>query len=145
MKAKDFVNRIKVYYRVKNSLPVKIGEVAKNFFVLNFRKQGFDDNGAQRWQPRKGQLSFNGIARVSKKSESGRAILVKSGDLRKSIRVKSSSMRKIIISSDLPYSKAHNEGNKRLPQRKFIGESANLNKQIKSIITKSIKNALLGK
>jgi phage gpG-like protein len=145
MRAKDFINRIKAYERNKRTLPIIIGETAKNFFQDNFKKQGFDDNGVKRWQARKGQVSFNGLARVSKKSESGRAILVKTGDLRNSIRVKSASMRKIVIATDLDYSKIHNDGSNKMPQRQFIGESANLNKKIVELISTNIKNALLGK
>lgn len=137
MKPKEFNDRIKLFLRLRRTLPILLGNKAKNFFVENFRKQGFDDNGVEKWQPRK----FSGLAR--QKKDSGRAILVKTGNLRRSIRVKSASMNKIIIGSDLDYSAVHNYGTNKMPQRKFIGDSENLRKELTKTITKEIKKALL--
>ena len=137
MKPKEFNDRIKLFLRLRRTLPVLLGNKAKNFFVANFRKQGFDDKGVEKWQPRK----FNGLAR--QKKDSGRAILVKTGNLRRSIRVKSASMSKIVISSDLDYAAVHNDGTNKMPQRKFIGDSENLRKELTKTITKEIKKALL--
>lgn len=89
-----------------------MGTDAKNHFVKSFRNQGFEDDSIQKWKPRKGEIMGSGIAKVTKKSKSSRAILVKSGDLRRSVRVISKSYRSIVIGSDLPYAQRHNDGEK---------------------------------
>jgi phage gpG-like protein len=123
---------------------VEIGNTAKNFFVENFRKQGFDDKTVQRWKPRK---------RTTYKTKSGkvvddttRAILVKTGDLRRSIiRVPNRSALNVKIQTDLPYAKVHNEGLRagrgkgfKMPKRQFIGDSYNLNEKVKAVIVKRL-------
>lgn len=107
----------KVRRTLENSI-VEVGNTAKNFFVENFRKQGFDDKTVEKWQKRK-KVERKG--RGSKKSaaelgtvrsvKSGRAILVKTGDLRRSIiRIPNRSALNVKIQTDLPYAKIHNEG-----------------------------------
>ena len=125
---------------------VEIGNTAKNFFVENFRKQGFDDKSVQKWKPRK---------RTTYKTKSGkvvddttRAILVKTGDLRRSIiRVPNRSALNVKIQTDLPYAKVHNEGLMgkafgkhpfKMPKRQFIGDSYNLNEKVKAVIVKRL-------
>lgn len=123
---------------------VEIGNTAKNFFVENFRKQGFDDKTVQRWKPRK---------RTTYKTKSGkvvddttRSILVKTGDLRRSIiRVPNRSALNVKIQTDLPYAKVHNDGLRagrgkgfKMPKRPFIGDSYNLNEKVKAVIVKRL-------
>lgn len=76
-----------------------MGTEAKNHFTMSFRNQGFTDASLQRWKERK--RNKKGI---------GRAILVKSGDLRRSIRIVSKNHTHVIIGSDLPYARVHNDG-----------------------------------
>lgn len=78
------------------SLPKKVGAEVVNFALQNFRRQGFLGASVTPWQPRK-----------SKRSGS---ILVKSGKGRRSIRIMQSSLDTVMVGSDLPYMKAHNEG-----------------------------------
>ena len=59
-----------------------IGNEAKNFFVENFRKQGFDDKSVKHWQPRKIETDRKS------RNKGARAILVKSGDLRRLSRLR---------------------------------------------------------
>lgn len=132
---------------------VLIGNEAKNHFVGNFEKQGFDDRTVEKWERRK---KFEAKGRGSKKSakeygtirsvRAGRAILVKRGDLRRSI------IRGLInkfnlsvkVKTDLDYAKIHNDGLMgrawgkhpfKMPKRKFIGDSYNLNEKVKKILT----------
>ena len=126
---------------VKDSVNI-MGTEAVKFYTLNFRKQGFDDNGIDKWQPRKNEF-FSGIARVRKRERlaSGRAILVKSGALRRSLRYYRNGLTSVMITSNLPYADAHNTGVKgRLPKRQFIGNSANLDKIILRKFDKRIYN-----
>jgi phage gpG-like protein len=80
---------------VKKTLPIEVGDEAVSHFQSNFPEQGFD---GQRWKPRKNDKT------------PGRAILTKSGRLKRSIRRKLATFAKIVISTDVPYAKIHNEG-----------------------------------
>ena len=130
---------------------VEIGNTAKNFFVENFRKQGFDDKSVQKWKPRK---------RTTYKTKSGklvddttRAILVKEGDLRRSIiRVPNRAAMSVKIQTNLDYAKIHNEGLMgkafgkhpfKMPKRQFIGDSYNLNEKVKAVIVKRLDKIFL--
>ena len=85
--------------RAVSQLPRIIGAVAVRFSDDNFRKGGFDGDSfipwAQRKQAQKGK---------------GRAILIKSGRLRRSVRVLRTGQDHVVIGTDVPYARAHNEG-----------------------------------
>ncbi len=111
--------------RMKNDLPVVLGNTAVNHFVQSFRNQGFLDESASAWAPRK-------------TADSGRATLVKTGNLRRSIRVAYATWSKISVISDTDYSHIHNYGGIakawgkttfRMKQRRFMGFSHELNKK----------------
>jgi phage gpG-like protein len=142
--------KIAAFNNLKGTLPTLLGNDAVNFFKNSFRKQGWEDEGMQRWKPRKGEVNA-GISRVSKKSGSGRAILVKSGDLKKSIIVELANWRKIRITSNLPYAAIHNEGLKgsawgkhpfQMPKRKFMGRSRKLHNNLRAKIETKINSAM---
>jgi phage gpG-like protein len=123
---------------------VEVGNTAKNFFVENFRKQGFDDKTVQRWKPRKRTTYKTKSGRIV--NDTTRAILVKTGDLRRSIiRVPNRSALNVKIQTDLIYAKVHNDGLRagrgkgfKMPKRQFIGDSYNLNEKVKAVIVKRL-------
>jgi phage gpG-like protein len=125
---------------------VEIGNTAKNFFVENFRKQGFDDKTVEKWEARKKKTYRTKSGKVV--DDTTRAILVKTGDLRRSIiRVPNRSALNVKIQTDLPYAKVHNEGLMgkafgkhpfKMPKRQFIGDSYNLNEKVKAVIVKRL-------
>lgn len=123
---------------------VEVGNTAKNFFVENFRKQGFDDKTVQRWKPRKRTTYKTKSGRIV--NDTTRAILVKEGDLRRSIiRVPNRAAMSVKIQTDLIYAKVHNEGLRAgrgkgfiMPKRQFIGDSYNLNEKVKAVLVKRL-------
>jgi phage gpG-like protein len=132
--------KIRAFNALKTVLPVLVANDAKNFFFNSFRKQGWEDEGVQRWAPRKSNVN-----------NKGRAILVKTGDLRKSLYVEQADWGKVRISSDLPYSAIHNEGLKgkafgkhpfQMPKRKFMGRSRKLHNQLKTLMEKKINGSM---
>ena len=139
-KAKKF-NMRKVQRETRSAMErsiVLIGNEARKFFIDNFRKQGFDDKHVEKWQPRK---------KADKRA--GRAILVKTGDLRRSIirQPVNKAQLKVKISSDLPYSRIHNDGlmgrawgkhSFKMPKRQFMGDSWNLNEKMKGVIVRQL-------
>ena len=123
---------------------VEVGNTAKNFFVENFRKQGFDDKTVEKWKARKKKKYTTKSGKVV--DDTTRAILVKTGDLRRSIiRVPNRSALNVKIQTDLIYAKVHNEGLRAgrgkgfiMPKRQFIGDSYNLNEKVKAVIVKRL-------
>ena len=123
---------------------VEIGNTAKNFFVENFRKQGFDDKTVEKWKARKKKTYRTKSGKVV--DDTTRAILVKTGDLRRSIiRVPNRSALNVKIQTDLIYAKVHNDGLRagrgkgfKMPKRQFIGDSYNLNEKVKAVIVKRL-------
>ncbi len=81
-------------------LPIVVGNEIVNFSKESFNKQGWHDNTFMPWRKRKGNL----------KKSKGRAILVQSGRLRRSIRVTRNTGNTVVVGSDVPYAKIHNEG-----------------------------------
>jgi phage gpG-like protein len=82
-------------------LPQILGNEAVNFFLDNFKMQGWQgDSGLMPWEKRK---------KIDKKNP-GRPILVKSGELRRSVRITAISTNAVHIGTDKPYGRIHNEG-----------------------------------
>jgi len=80
------------------NLPVWAGNAALNFFKDSWRRQGFIDSRFERWPKRRND-----------RDGKGRAILVSSGALRRSLRLRTGGTW-FEIYTDVPYAKAHNEG-----------------------------------
>ncbi|NDC40422.1 MAG: hypothetical protein EBZ77_02570 [Chitinophagia bacterium] len=78
-------------------LPSLLGAEVVRFSMSAFRAQAWEGNP---WKPRA----------ANAKNNKGRAILVKSGRLRRSIRVLRTTTAVVVVGSDVPYAKAHNEG-----------------------------------
>lgn len=135
---------------IVNNAPRAVGSLAAKHFRENFTKQGFDDDGVRKWADRKSQRT----------KDKGRAILIKTGRLQRSIRVRRANTQEVVIGTNVPYARYHNEGSimhrkphgrrrgifhiatrmerktqvlradYRLPRRQFIGASASLNMKI---------------
>lgn len=124
---------------LKKTMPDILANDAVNFFKASFKKQGWEDEGMQRWKPRKDN------------KDAGRGTLIKSGDLVKSIIVESANWGRIRISSNLPYSAIHNEGLKgsafgkhsfQMPKRKFMGRSRKLHTLLRNRIETKLNGAM---
>lgn len=143
------------YAKLKRNLPKLIGAEAVSFAKDNFRKQGFHDVTLKRWKPRKRGAPRN----------KGRALLVDTGRLKRSVRVTRITPKKVHIGSNVAYAKIHNEGgtvqttqkvrahnrrtqrglsrvrahtrkvNIRIPRRKFIGPSVELDRRIGRMVS----------
>jgi phage gpG-like protein len=121
--------KIAAWNRLKTTLPALVGNLAVTQFKESFRKQAFADEGAEPWKPRK----------INKtKRDSTRGILIKTGNLRNSIILKSARWPIAQVLSDTPYSVIHNYGGDglawgknrfRMPRRKFMGQSNDLDKR----------------
>ena len=85
--------------KMKSTLPTVLGNKIKNFTMDAFRKQGWTDNGFERWKPRKNN------------KDAGRSILVKRGKLKRSIKVRMANWTRVVVGSyGIEYAQIHNEG-----------------------------------
>lgn len=145
--------------RLKSTLdkfPRVVGQETVRFVTRNFDKGGFHDGALQRWKPRKNKKA---------KRNKGRALLVNTGQLRDSVRVIRADHRQVVVGTDVPYAKVHNEGGlqqvrahnrtskkgKRYKvkgysytatRRQFIGKSKTLTRHLKRQLVGMIKDAI---
>lgn len=117
--------------KVIDQFPAIAGAEAVRHYTENFRKQGFDDSGVQKWDPRK----------RDRVRDVGRAILVKTGTLRRSFIWKQVGKLIVNIFSPLPYSRRQNDGGGGVTARQIIGYSENLNKKILTRMDQRIQAA----
>lgn len=86
------------------AIPEKVATVAVNFFKRRFIDQNWLDTYTKPWKPRKEDRNRKRNLRRY------RGILTKTGRLRRSIRKIKVTPDYIIIGTDVPYARAHNEG-----------------------------------
>lgn len=91
--------------KVLITLPVKAGNVAVNFSLENFRRQGFLGHTFQPWRSRKNPTKW-GQAPV----RNGRSLLVLTARLRRSVRITRTGSDGVLVGSDVPYASVHNDG-----------------------------------
>lgn len=129
---------------ISHDLPVTIGKKAVDLFTENFQKEGFQDNGVKPWK------EVQRRARKARGAAGSRKILTgKTGDLGRSIKYEVNSPGEVTVFSDVIYADVHNQGLRagrgagfQMPQRQFIGESADLDRIIKEEIEKTLNNIL---
>lgn len=134
------------------------GVIAVNFSKDTFRTKSWHDKTREKWKPRK--------------REDRGSLMARTGRLKRSIRRLSYGTAYVLIGTDVPYAKAHNEGetfketvrvksfrrrtkrgtakvrshkrkmNTKLPQRKFLGASHTLAKMIEYYMKKQTERML---
>lgn len=131
------------YIAAMRGLPIVVGNEVVNWSKESFKRQGFTDASLAPWRKRKG----------NNKKGKGRALLVQSGRLRRSIRVIRSTGNSVVVGSDVPYARVHNEGftgiqtvkghsrknsqvksftrQMNMPKRQFLGNSSLMVERIK--------------
>lgn len=101
---KNFEAAIKRVNKACETVPTRAATVAVNFTKERFREQNWLDETPEAWKKRKKYGR-------SKRSDN-RAVLVKSGRLMRSWRKIYANASRAAIGTDVPYAKAHNEGEK---------------------------------
>ena len=96
----DFAQLVTDLNSFFKELPRWAGNEALNFYRDSFQRQAYIDQSVKRWQNRKNDKSTK---------RTGRSVLTQSGRLRRSLRLRVVG-NQINISTDVPYAKAHNEG-----------------------------------
>jgi len=139
-----FNKNLKEFNKLKVSIPIAIGNMAKNHFLQAFRRGaqnggGFTNSSRNGWPKRKRET------RISR----NKGILISSGHLRRSIGVLSKSWRAIVLGTKgILYAEVHNKGGSirtrngkqfKMPKREYLGDSSVLNKKIVSFIYKKLR------
>ena len=86
-------------------MPALLGNEAVNFVLDNFKLQGFMGATFQPWLKRKNPTKWGQAPK-----RNGRAVLIDTGQLRRSIRIVRTTADSVLIGTDDPKAKAHNEG-----------------------------------
>lgn len=127
----------------KRSLPIILGNLAKNFFLEAFRKGGFTDVGFKRWRQRRKRLGRGRTSPTLKES----ANLTLTGKLKRSIKVRPATFKLTRIFTNLGYAAIHNFGLQglafgkapfKMPEREFIGNSRTLERKLERRIVREI-------
>jgi phage gpG-like protein len=134
----DWKKKIKDIQKMKRDAPRIIGNVALQFFLKSFDDEAFSDvaPGSDPWAKRKTQTKRDRTA-------GRRNLLVQSGALRGSLSVKRTTWKRIEIGSyGIIYASRHNQGLKGMPKRQFIGRSQILDRKIKTLLGRQLKQIL---
>ena len=160
--ADELMARVKIRFRkaIGSIIPQKCANKAVEMFKRNFNEEGFF--GA-RWKEVQRRTTHT-ISYTTKKGKRvtrtvGPAkgvkgqlrILTGTGNLGRSIRYRYSNGEAEVY-SDLPYSRAHNDGTKTagrrrrtvIPRSQFMGEHPILTKEMKEIVEREVMKALDG-
>lgn len=154
----EFINKLNNVSRAIERMPQRIAVVAVNFSKERFIRKNWVDRSRKPWKKRL-------------RKDRG-SLMVRIGRLKRSIRKLKVTRNYIIIGTDVPYARIHNEGgtikknarvrehkrkrkgrvstvkahtrkmNITLPPRQFIGESAVLARRIERQVERDIKTAL---
>jgi phage gpG-like protein len=144
---------------IRKDVPRVIGVEGKNFFEDSWRKQGWEDNGINKWKPRKAPPKTTATGKVSKaylnwKRKNNRPILYSHASDRKGIHLKDSiraipGIGRVTFATSKPYAQVHNEGGRagrgkgfRMPKRKYMGRSRALDRRIWAKTNKLLQSKL---
>lgn len=136
--------------RIKRSLPIQLSNIGVNYFTGTFKAQGFDGKAWKEVNRRIEGTSEYKYPKTTQLSRRKNPILVgvgkgqSGGKLRREVnnsaRLKTWTTISFGVSDATPYAKYHNEGTGKIPQRKFMGQSRQLNKLIKDKIRQEIQS-----
>lgn len=143
----NFDRVLQNFNRIKKTMPVRVANATKNYFVKSFTEQSFD---GQTWQEVQRRISGTNANKYAKPASKTRSILIQSGKLRRAV---STSLRLatfdkiefLIDGGTIPYAKVHNDGERagrgagfQMPKRQFIGDTKKLREKQVEVIVKEI-------
>lgn len=129
---------------MKKELPLLLANDAQNYFSKSFLNQSWE---GKQWQEVQRRIPGTNSYKYPKKKDLGRhtrPILVGKGStkLRRAVansaRLNPQVWPIVRLVVDLPYARAHNEGLGKMPKRKYMGDSKELNQIHKKRIIRTI-------
>lgn len=134
----EFRQRIsKLRHFFQRDARVIVKNESLNHFRQSFRDEGFTDEALDPWP----DISERRKAQKRRKNGSLPKILTDTGDLGASL-TGAVEGGDVVISSDLPYARRHNEGLAGMPKRQFMGPSKALTQTIKTKLDRGIGRLL---
>lgn len=106
-------------------------------FKESFRNEGFTDETLEKWP----DITERRKEQKRKRNGDLPPILTDTGDLGNSITGREEG-RDIVVGSDLPYARRHNEGLAGMPKRQFMGPSKQLDRTIAAKLDKGFGRIL---
>jgi len=106
--------RLRKFRNGKRRMMRQIGTISLKWFRSSFTQQGFKNVAVRRWKARKKPKS--------------KPILTDTGRLKASGRVQGATAASVKMAFTAPYAGFQNVGTSRIPERKFIGDSAGLDR-----------------
>lgn len=170
MLSPDFLTKLNRLSKLYRKFPEIAAIEAVNFSKERFVRKNWVDKSVTAWKARKPSPEWH--TEAQKKAAARGSLMVKSGRLKRSIRKIKVTRNSVTIGTDVPYAEAHNEGavinttvnikthsrkrkgrtetvkahrKKRkikIPERRFIGESAILLRRVERLVQKEINNIL---
>lgn len=170
MLSPDFVQKLNRLSKLYRKFPELAAIEAVNFSKERFVRKNWVDKTVSAWPARKPSPEWHSEAQ--KKAAAKGSLMVKSGRLKRSIRKINVTRNSVTIGTDVPYAEAHNEGETinqtinvkshsrkrkgreykvkahrrsrkiKLPERRFIGESAVLLRRIERLVQREINEIL---
>lgn len=159
-----FQQVLSAYRKVRSNLPYQLGAIAVRFFKRNFERQGFLNNGkVDKWEQRKRKERGRNRGLLTKSGTLKRGIKIKSTTSNRVVTGVDDAIKYANIHNDggtikitrkmkhffwYMYFKTKDEfwknlalkkGDITIPQRKFIGESTDLEKEIDEFIISKLK------
>lgn len=127
--------------QTKREVPKKVANATQNYFVLGFRKQGFNNNAwkeVKRRIPGTPEFEYPKTKGLSRRTK---PILIGTGKMRRdvanSVVVAEWPTVKLVVNS--PYAIFHNEGAGNLPKRQIVGQTKELSDKQTHIIETEFK------
>lgn len=129
----NFDQLFKAHEHLKRKVPKIIGERARRFFELSFKREGFTDTSFVKWARREKETSLS----------TGKKVLSDTGQLANSIRRSKTTAKKVVVSSrGIFYANFHNNPAGGATQRQFMGNSKVLEKGLQKRIEKELKDII---
>lgn len=166
----EYLKKLNNLTKLYNKFPELAAIEAVNFSKERFVRKNWVDKTVKMWAARKPSPEWH--SEEQKRAAARGSLMVKSGRLKRSIRKIKVTRNSVTIGTDVPYAKAHNEGETinqtinikshsrtrkgrehrvkahrrkrtiKLPERRFIGESAILLRRIERLVQREINEIL---
>lgn len=166
----DFMVKLNRLSKLYRKFPEMAAIEAVNFSKERFVRKNWVDRTVTKWKERKPSPEWQ--SEQQKKAAARGSLMVKSGRLKRSIRKIKVTQNSVTIGTDVPYAQAHNEGAEinttvnvkkhsrkrkgreetvkahrrkrkiKLPERRFIGESAVLLRRLERLVQREISDIL---
>ena len=142
----DLIRRGKLISKdIERAIPRQIGKTVRFEFAESFDLQRFNDSGTTTWKKPQRATPGTKAYEYATSSERSRKTLFGAGsaNLRNSLEYAIKGVRRVVIQTDVPYARYHNEGISPQPKRMFMGYSRQAMKKAGEEIDRFIDKDML--